>query len=102
MNNEERVITFKATLIATFVFWSLVTMVFGLMLLPAVLDINIKYTKIIDLDEARLERIEIAEAKAIEVKEESKVAIEHVLFLHNITDSRITEFENAPKWYGDR
>ena len=31
MENEERIITFKATLIATFVFWSLVTMVFGLM-----------------------------------------------------------------------
>ena len=91
MDNKERIITFKATLVATFLFWGMMTFIFGLMLLPTVLDINIKYTEIIDINDDLIARIEVAEGEAI-------AARNYAFTLHNITNTRI---DTAPKWYGD-
>ena len=57
-------------------------MTFGLMLFPAVLDISIKYTEIIDINDDLKDRIIEIECAAVEA-----------LY-------KVGELEKAPKWYG--
>ncbi len=81
---EERKDNFQATLVAAIVVFCLVLVTVACVVFPIMLNINIKYTEIIEINDDLKDRIIEIECAVVEALD------------------RVDKLEQAPKWYGDK